>query len=89
MTQTDTGGQVAPRLTRDETHVGSLSCRAHDVPGLPAQPVRWLQPGPRVQPTLWLPPVRSVLWRLSDLLHVPHGAYINAKMRAKQAAGVA
>ena len=23
--------------------------------------------------------------RVSDLLHVPHGAYINAKMRAKQA----
>jgi hypothetical protein len=26
-------------------------------------------------------------WRLSDLLHVPHGAYINAKMRAREAAG--
>jgi uncharacterized tellurite resistance protein B-like protein len=31
---------------------------------------------------------RHVLWRISDLLHVPHGAYINAKMRAKQAAGI-
>jgi uncharacterized tellurite resistance protein B-like protein len=30
---------------------------------------------------------RHTLWRLSDLLHVPHGAYINAKMRAKDAAG--
>ena len=30
---------------------------------------------------------RHVMWRLSDLLHVPHGAYINAKIRAKQAAG--
>jgi uncharacterized tellurite resistance protein B-like protein len=30
---------------------------------------------------------RHTLWRLSDLLHVPHGAYINAKMRAKAAAG--
>jgi uncharacterized tellurite resistance protein B-like protein len=28
---------------------------------------------------------RHTLWRLSDLLHVPHGAYINAKMRAKDA----
>jgi uncharacterized tellurite resistance protein B-like protein len=27
---------------------------------------------------------RHTLWRLSDLLHVPHGAYINAKMRAKE-----
>ncbi len=27
-----------------------------------------------------------VMRRLSDLLHVPHGAYINAKMRAQQAA---
>lgn len=24
-----------------------------------------------------------VLWRVADLLHVPHGAYINAKMRAR------
>ena len=31
----------------------------------------------------------DTLWRISDLLHVPHGAYINAKMRAKQAAGAA
>ncbi|MFY9513402.1 MAG: TerB family tellurite resistance protein [Rubrivivax sp.] len=30
-----------------------------------------------------------VLWRVADLLHVPHGAYINAKMRAKAAAGAA
>ncbi len=28
-----------------------------------------------------------VLWRVADLLHVPHGAYINAKMRAKAASG--
>ena len=27
-----------------------------------------------------------VLWRIADLLHVPHGAYIHAKMRAKAAA---
>lgn len=30
---------------------------------------------------------RHTLWRISDLLHVPHGAYIHAKMRAKAAAG--
>lgn len=30
---------------------------------------------------------RHVMWRLSDLLHVPQGAYINAKMRAKATAG--
>jgi uncharacterized tellurite resistance protein B-like protein len=29
---------------------------------------------------------RHTLWRLSDLLHVPHGAYINAKLRAKAGA---
>ncbi|MDO9312953.1 MAG: TerB family tellurite resistance protein [Burkholderiaceae bacterium] len=29
-----------------------------------------------------------VMRRLSDLLHVPHGAYVSAKMRAKLAAGV-
>lgn len=28
-----------------------------------------------------------VLWRVADLLHVPHGAYIGAKMRARAAAG--
>jgi uncharacterized tellurite resistance protein B-like protein len=30
---------------------------------------------------------QHILWRVADLLHVPHGAYINAKMRAKVAAG--
>ena len=30
---------------------------------------------------------RHTLWRLSDLLHVPHGAYISAKLRAKEASG--
>jgi uncharacterized tellurite resistance protein B-like protein len=29
---------------------------------------------------------RHTMWRVSDLLHVPHGAYINAKLRAKAAA---
>ena len=29
---------------------------------------------------------RHTLWRLSDLLHVPHAAYINAKLRARDAA---
>lgn len=29
---------------------------------------------------------QHVLWRVADLLHVPHGAYINAKMRVKAAA---
>jgi uncharacterized tellurite resistance protein B-like protein len=31
---------------------------------------------------------QHILWRVADLLHVPHGAYINAKMRAQAAAGV-
>ncbi len=30
-----------------------------------------------------------VLWRISDLLYLPHDAYIAAKMRARAAAGVA
>jgi uncharacterized tellurite resistance protein B-like protein len=30
-----------------------------------------------------------VMWRIADLLHVPHGAYVNAKMRARDAAGAA
>lgn len=30
-----------------------------------------------------------VLWRVSDLLHVPHGAYVSAKMRARDAAQAA
>jgi len=29
---------------------------------------------------------RHTLWRLSDLLHVPQGAYVNARLRAQQAA---
>lgn len=32
---------------------------------------------------------RHVLWRVADLLHVPQGAYVHARLRAQQAAGVA
>ena len=32
---------------------------------------------------------KHTLWRVADLLHVPHGAYVHAKMRAKAAAGMA
>jgi len=31
---------------------------------------------------------QHVLWRVADLLHVPQGAYIHAKMRARDAAGL-
>jgi uncharacterized tellurite resistance protein B-like protein len=30
---------------------------------------------------------QHVLWRVADLLHVPQGAYINAKMRARDGGG--
>ena len=30
---------------------------------------------------------RHVLWRIADLLHVPQGAYVHARMRAEQQAG--
>jgi uncharacterized tellurite resistance protein B-like protein len=30
---------------------------------------------------------RHVMWRVADLLHVPKGAYVHAKMRARDAAG--
>ncbi|MCC7285365.1 MAG: TerB family tellurite resistance protein [Burkholderiaceae bacterium] len=30
---------------------------------------------------------RHVLWRIADLLHVPQGAYVNARLRARDAAG--
>ena len=29
---------------------------------------------------------RHVLWRIADLLHVPQGAYVHARLRAQQAA---
>jgi len=29
---------------------------------------------------------RHVLWRIADLLHVPQGAYVNARLRARDAA---
>jgi len=29
---------------------------------------------------------RHVMWRIADLLHVPQGAYVNARMRARDAA---
>jgi uncharacterized tellurite resistance protein B-like protein len=30
---------------------------------------------------------RHVMWRIADLLHVPQGAYVHARLRAQQAAG--
>lgn len=30
---------------------------------------------------------RHVLWRVADLLHVPQGAYVHARLRAQQASG--
>jgi uncharacterized tellurite resistance protein B-like protein len=32
---------------------------------------------------------RHVMWRIADLLHVPHAASMHARLRAQQAAGVA
>lgn len=32
---------------------------------------------------------RHVMWRIADLLHVPQGAYVHARMRAQQAGGTA
>jgi uncharacterized tellurite resistance protein B-like protein len=32
---------------------------------------------------------RHVLWRVADLLHVPQGAYVLARQRAAQRAGLA
>ena len=31
---------------------------------------------------------RHVLWRIADLLHVPQGAYVHARLRAQAAAGL-
>lgn len=31
---------------------------------------------------------RHTMWRIADLLHVPQGAYVHARMRAKAAAGI-
>ena len=28
----------------------------------------------------------ETMWRIADLLHVPHGAYVHARMRARDAA---
>jgi uncharacterized tellurite resistance protein B-like protein len=30
---------------------------------------------------------RHVMWRVSDLLHIPQGAYVHARMRAQQLSG--
>jgi uncharacterized tellurite resistance protein B-like protein len=32
---------------------------------------------------------RHVLWRVADLLHIPKGAYVHARLRAQEAAGAA
>ncbi|SEK79962.1 Uncharacterized conserved protein, tellurite resistance protein B (TerB) family [Roseateles sp. YR242] len=31
---------------------------------------------------------RHVMWRIADLLHIPHGAYVHARLRAREAAGL-
>ncbi len=31
---------------------------------------------------------RHVMWRIADLLHIPQGAYVHARMRAQAAAGL-
>ncbi|WP_343636477.1 TerB family tellurite resistance protein [Roseateles sp.] len=31
---------------------------------------------------------RHTMWRIADLLHIPQGAYVHARMRAKAAAGL-
>jgi len=31
---------------------------------------------------------RHVMWRIADLLHIPQGAYVHARMRAREAAGL-
>lgn len=31
---------------------------------------------------------RHTMWRIADLLHIPQGAYVHARMRAKAAAGI-
>jgi uncharacterized tellurite resistance protein B-like protein len=31
---------------------------------------------------------RHVMWRIADLLHVPQGAYVNARIRARDKAGL-
>ena len=30
---------------------------------------------------------RHVMWRIADLLHVPQGAYVHARLRAREEAG--
>ena len=32
---------------------------------------------------------RHVMWRIADLLHIPQGAYVHARMRAQKEAGAA
>ncbi|MBK1616155.1 hypothetical protein CKO44_22115 [Rubrivivax gelatinosus] len=32
---------------------------------------------------------QHITWRIADLLHVPQGAYVHARMRAREAAGLA
>lgn len=31
---------------------------------------------------------RHVMWRIADLLHIPQGAYVHARLRAREAAGL-
>ncbi len=84
--ETDRLIELAQRTARDASDYYTFTSRINEAFELP-QKVRIVEHMWRVA---WADGTLSahenhVLWRIADLLHVPHGAYIHAKMRARDA----
>jgi uncharacterized tellurite resistance protein B-like protein len=82
--------ELAESAARDATDLFSFTSRINDHFEMP-QKLRMVE-------HMWLVAYadghlseheRHVLWRVADLLHVPQGAYVHARLRAQQAAGLA
>ena len=82
--------ELADRTAREATDFFSFTSRINEAFGM-EQKLRMIE-------HMWLVAYADgtlsahenhVMWRVSDLLHIPHGAYVAAKMRARDAAGAA
>jgi len=80
--------ELADRTAREATDFFSFTSRINEAFGM-EQKLRMIEHMWRVAYAdgSFSAHENHVMWRVSDLLHIPHGAYVSAKMRARDAAG--
>ena len=80
--------ELAEATAKEATDLYTFTSRIDESFDMPRK-VRMIEPcGRWPTPTAVLSAhERHVLWRIADLLHVPQGAYVHARMRAEQKAG--